>query len=288
MGGKSGGGTQTTSSEPWSGQKYFLRTAYKEAKNAYDQSKRDDYNLPFSTVTPLSYQTAAGRDALYDIGHGKDASGAIQNQVASGYGDVLSGKYLSAGNPYFAAATAPVTQNFKENVLPEVNATFALGGRYGSPGAHAKAMSNATQDYMNTIGQMSYQNYGAERANMMNALPQATDTLQRASLARAQSTLGAGSISDAYEQAKLNELANRYYTQWAGPWENLSKYSSIVQGYGYPGGYTQQSAASPGGSPVAGALGGAMAGAAAGAPFGGWGAIPGAIIGGLGGYYGSR
>lgn len=288
MGGKSGGGEQTTSSSPWTGQQSFLRTAYKQANEVYNQGKKEDYNLPFSTVAPISSQTAAGRDALSAVGQGTDPSGSVENQVASGYGDVLSGKYLDSGNPYFAAATAPITQNFQNTVLPQINSTFALGGRYGSPGAHAQAVGDATQSYQNTLGNMAYSNYATERGNMMNALPQATQTLQNASMQRAQAQLGAGSINDAYQQALLNEQANRYYTQEAGPWENLSKYSSIIQGYGYPGGYTQSTGSSPGGSPVAGALGGAMAGAAAGAPFGGWGAIPGAIIGGAAGYFGSR
>jgi hypothetical protein len=100
--------------------------------------------------------------------------GAINQAAANGEGayaaatpsleKTLNGSYLSAGNPYFAGMVKQLGQALQ----PQVASGFEGNGRYGG-GASAAAYDSALA---NEAGSLAYQNYGAERANQLNAAAQ--------------------------------------------------------------------------------------------------------------------
>jgi len=88
----------------------------------------------------------------------------------------------------------------------------------------------------------------------------------------------------AIEGQAANVLADsmqRYQHGQNQPWQNLGQYANVIQGFPQGYGTQTQSTTQGGGSEGQGMIGGAMAGAQVGANFGPWGAIIGAIGGGI-------
>lgn len=329
-------GTQRTVSEPWAGQKPYIEDVFNKAQTQYNYGDVNPYQG--DTTADMSGYTQAMVNNMAN--YGQSAPGYMQYAQGqlwnTARGDSLnnyrqynpeltntaSGAYLNAGNPYLqnaiGSATRPLTENFNENVMPSIDARFALGGRYGSPGAHGHAANEAAKNYMNQVGDiasgMSYQNYGdersrqeaasgqlaglygQERANQMQAIGMAP-SLQASDVQRMGLVGQAGAISEGYQQADLDAARNLYYEWRDAPWEELSRYNNIISGAGSGGWSNTATSGGRGGSAAMGAAGGALSGAASGAMIGSMfgpgygtaiGAGVGALAGGAGGYYGSR
>ena len=88
------------------------------------------------------------------------------------------------GNPFlgamFNAASQGIGTNFANNVMPGINSAFSLAGRFGS-GAQQTALSNATQNFGSTLGNMGANLFGnafalerqlMQQANMFNSAQQ--------------------------------------------------------------------------------------------------------------------
>lgn len=86
-----------------------------------------------------------------------------------------------------------------------------------------------------------------------------------------------------FQNQALQDQLNRYNYYQNLPYQNLSQYSGLVNGYGGLGGTTSTKVPN---NPVAGAAGGAILGnqigSGIGSGYGGWGAILGSILGGIG------
>lgn len=87
--------------------------------------------------------------------------------------------------------------------------------------------------------------------------------------------LQSGGMIEDQAQRLIDADVNRWNFGQSAPWQNLGNYANLI--YGLPGGYGTTTQTQPGGSRLAGAAGGAMSGAA----LGPWGALGGAVLGGL-------
>ena len=88
--------------------------------------------------------------------------------------------------------------------------------------------------------------------------------------------LGVGRTVETQAQDLLNADIDRWNYQQNLPQQNLQNYANII--YGLPGGYGSTRTSGGGGSRLSGALGGAATGASIAGP---WGALGGAVLGGL-------
>lgn len=122
-----GGGTTTTTNEPWSGAKPYLTQGYQAAgRNILD---RPTEFFPDSTVTPYSQETEAALGAQTN----RAQAGSPLLRQSQGYtSDVLSGKAFAPGSP--------LMQGIASSVRPGVDSSFARAGRGGSP-LHTEALS---------------------------------------------------------------------------------------------------------------------------------------------------
>lgn len=326
MGGSSGG-TSKQISEPWASQKPYLEDIYASAGHLRNVTSAAPWTGA-STVGP-SAQTQQALNAAYSYGMtpsqlmsnsqgaaGVIAGGGLVNNFRAYHPELTktaSGAYLDAGNPYLqgaiGSATRPLVDNFQQSIMPAIAGQFALGGRYGSPGAHGAAVDKAAGGLMRQIGDigasMSYQNYGDERSRQEAAAGQLAGLygqergmqmqaigmapgMQQADMQRLGLLGSVGQQYDTYSQNALNDAMRIYYEQRDAPWEQLSRYNAMITGAGTPG-YTTTSTGGAGSNPAMGALGGALSGAGVGATVGGpWGALIGAGVGAAGGYAASR
>lgn len=289
MSGKGGSDktTSTTSTAPWSGVQPYLTGAYGDAEDIYSQGAPDYY--PGQTVAPMSGYTEGALDTLFNRGQQGSAVGEAAKGMAT---DTLSGDYLNS-NPHLQgainAAIEPVTNQYKNTVLPGLDSMFSMAGRYASDpnSAHAESYMNAGEDMMrqqgNIASNMSYQNYGDERNRMMQAGALAP-TLAGMDYTDIQAMGQAGEGFDQYNQGLINADIDKWnYTQ-NSDWNMVNDYLGLLNAnaYGTSTNVQKQPGTSTFGSALGGAAGGALTGLSVGGP---WGALIGGGIGALSGLF---
>lgn len=195
------------------------------------------------------YQSQTGfapeQEQAFGLQTQRALAGSPLNQAAQNQNlATVRGDYLYGGPGFDAAYQAA-----SNRIIPQVNSAFARSGRTGS-GLAQTAMTGA-------LGDAFASQYGQERANQMQAAAMSP------ALAN-QDYFDIGMLQDVGAQRQ------------AFPWQQLQNYSSIVNPQAAMGG-TQTSPLYQ--NRAAGALGGGLA--AYGAGLGPWGALGGAVLGGL-------
>ena len=238
------------------------------------------------------------------------------NPATSPLAYIGSGAMLNS-NPYldsmFGQAAGRAGEQFSKYTMPGIASMFAQGGRYGS-GAMGEATNQAQQNFGNTISNLATNIYGGNYANERGLQQQAlgqlgTDfgrerALQLGSLGLASGLAGAdyqdisqlsqlGSSQDAYRQSLLNADISRWDYGQNLTAQKLQQLSALLQGGGAYSGASSTTTAPDTSNPAMGAIGGGLAGYQAGGALagtemgaamgltGGWGALIGAVLGGL-------
>lgn len=278
----------TQVAEPWAPIKPYLTGAFGDAERMYQQGAPGFF--PGQTVAPMSGYT---RQSFEGMANRAMNGNPLMGQASGEVGRILSGDYLDPNNnPGFqgalSAAVRPVTDAFRDVVMPGIDSSFSSAGRYGS-GAQMGAYSDATQDMARSVGDisanMAFNNYGMERGNMMNALGMAPGLA--AEDWRNLSMLGmAGQGLEGYDQRLIDAERERYNY-------DANKDMAFTQNYigmlGGPPPVTTTGTSTmttPAPNPFVTALGLGLQGASmlGGMPMGGFGGM----MGGLGGMFGSR
>lgn len=230
--------TATTTSAPWGPQQGPLQFGFQETRRLYNQGGPQVYNK--STVAPFSANTRAGlSDIAATAQAGTPVASSAQNQVNA----TLQGDYLNS-NPYLDAmynqASQAVTRNYSEAVAPSIQANFGLAGRGGS-NAYGNALDSSQAQLGQQLGGMAANiyggNYANERQNQMQAASMAPQTAQL-NYYDASQLLNAGGMQDAFNQNVLNDTVNRFNQNQERPWDNLGRYSQMINGQ-YGGTTTQ-------------------------------------------------
>lgn len=216
--------TSTTiqKSDPWSGQQPYLTDVFGQAQNQY-ATPLTVYSGEVPGVpkgqqyAPFSPETQLGM-----IGTEAEALGGQVVPTATNYAtDVLSGKYLSADNPYFSN----MVENIRKTVTPAVESQFSGAGRYGS-GAMANALASTITD---KAGELAYQNYLNERGSMDKASYLAPQTAQLGYLPSQQLMNVGASLEDQTQRAINQAMSNQQFSQME-PWQRLQLYNNMIQG----------------------------------------------------------
>ncbi len=278
--------TQTTiqKSEPWAQQipylvgdpKKGIPGLFPEANRLYQSAGPLYY--PGQTVADMSPERAAALAAQAARAQG---GSPLMAASAAELGKTLGGAYLNA-NPYLQsaidAASRGVTRNYQDAVAPGIDSAFSLAGRYGSGAhvaAHDAAEKNLAAQLGDVAGNLGYQGYATERANMLNAL-NAVPAYAQADYGDIAQLADVGRQREALAQALIDDQIARWNFEQQMPADKLRQYAGLVQGN--LGGTTSTTQPYSSG---AGILGGATSGAGLGSLFGPWGVGIGAILGGL-------
>lgn len=189
---------ESKKTDPWAPAQPSLTRGLSAANDVYSQRLGQQF-FGGQTYANFSPETEQGLSGITNRATaGSDLTRGAQGMV----GDTLSGKYLSAGNPYFGAMSDRVTQE----VLPSITAQWARAGRGTGNGQVVEAASRGLGD---AIGQLAYQNYSAERGNQMQAAGMAPE-LAAQDYADYERLLGVGSMREAQTQRGIDEQMARY------------------------------------------------------------------------------
>ena len=235
---KPSGQTQVIqNNDPWSGQQSHLTFGFNQARDLFNTPMQ---RYPNSMVVPFSNQTNQALNMQEQ--RAREGSGLLANANQS-LVDTAGGDYLNS-NPHFDqtvdAASRAVTRNFNNNVMPAIDSKFSGSGRYGS-GMHKSLIEDSAEDLNRQVsdmaGGMAFQNYNAERNNMMQAAamaPQmaAADYQDAAQLERV------GQVREAQAGAELQEDIDRFNFAQREPRDRLAEYMALVAGGSFGGSST--------------------------------------------------
>lgn len=244
-GGSKGSSTSTQGIDP--AVKPYITYGLGEAQKLY-QSNVPQYYQGQTYISPSAQTQTAFQAAQNRALAGNPLLPAAQQQQE----DVISGKYL-ANNPYFNQAMAGAGQAATQTYWDAINAAqsgASQAGRYGS-GAQANLFNRAGTTLANTLankaGELSYQNYAAERARQEAAAAGAPQ-LAAADYGDINQLLQVGQGMEDYQQRALEADINRFNFEQNLPYAKLSNYLSAA--YGAPSGTVTQTQSSGGGKIV--------------------------------------
>ena len=302
--------TQTSSVDP--ALLPYLTTGLEQAQNLFLTGPQPTFypgqtyvSPSLQTLTALQQQEALAQQQNPLLQQSQQAYLASLGQI----GQTAAGANLNA-NPYqqqmINAATRPLKQQFKNEVLPGISSLYSKSGRLGS-GAMESALGTASESYLRALGDVSGTIAGNQYQQNLQSQQQAQ--MQQAQLAAqapaiygqqflpSQQLAQVGAAQETIAAQPLQQQLAQYQFNQQLPYQQLQGYLSSV--YGTPlGGYGTTTQTSPmyqntGAGVLGGALAGGIGGYALGQAFpslnfgGGYGpAITGAIGGGfLGGNY---
>lgn len=221
--------TSTQKTEPWSEQIPYLKQGFSEAQNLYNQGPQQFYQG--QTYANPDAATTQGLNQIQNIASaGSPVISGAQNEATK----VLSGAYL---DPSTNPAWGSMVDSVRANVLPGIDSRFMGAGRSGS-GLHGRAVGEGLGS---AIGQLAYQNYGAERANMANTMNNAGNIAQAQYLDPSM-LLNVGAAREGQAQQGINEAIARHDFSQMAPGQALDQFLQRVQGNygGQTTGTTQQ------------------------------------------------
>jgi hypothetical protein len=143
---------------------------------------------------------------------------------------------MNTTNPYldamYAAAAAPATREFTENVLPGLGSQFGMSGRSGSPGM-MNAIQSAATGYGEGLGTLAatlygqaYENERGRQQEMAMYAPQ----LLNANLGLDTAALEAGQTFDEQSQRELTDRVARFQFNQEEPWKRTERYMANISG----------------------------------------------------------
>jgi len=244
-GGSKGSSTSTQGIDP--AVKPYITYGLGEAQKLY-QSSTPQYYPNQTYISPSAQTQSAFQAAQNRALAGNPLLPTAQQQQE----DVISGKYL-ANNPFFNQAMAGAGQAATQTYWDAVNAAqsgASQAGRYGS-GAQANLFNRAgttlSNALLNKAGELSYQNYAAERARQEAAAAGAPQ-LAAADYQDINQLLQVGQGMEDYQQRALEADINKFNFEQNLPYAKLSNYLSAA--YGAPSGTVTQTQSSGGGKIV--------------------------------------
>ena len=250
-GGGGGGGNSTTQNQLDPTVRPFVEYGLNEAKNLY-RTTNPSYYSGQTYISPSAQTQTALQAAQNRALAGNPLLPAAQQQQQ----DVIGGQYLQ-NNPYFNQALAGAAQGATQNYNDALNAATSgasKAGRYGS-NVMQEQQNRAANTFANTLankyGELSYQNYGAERARQEAAAAQAP-SLAAADYGDIQQLANVGKMGEQYQQTALQADIDRFNFEQNKPYQKLSAYLGAA--YGAPTGTVSTTQSSGGGKIVCTAM----------------------------------
>ena len=227
-----GGGTQTTktTNELDPTVRPFVEYGLNEAKGLY-QTDTPTY-FPGQTYVGPSEQT---QTALQAAQNRAMAGSPLLSSAQQQQQDVISGNYLSSGNPYFTQALAAPTQQATQaynDAIAKAQGSLSMAGRYGS-GVGADIQNRAADTLANTLankyGELAYSNYAGERT-AQNAAALNAPAMAQADYGDIQQLLNVGKSAEDYQQTALQSDIERFNFEQNKPYQKLAGYLGAAYG----------------------------------------------------------
>ena len=238
MGKGSGGGTQSTTAIPWSGQSPYISDIYQQAQQQYNTG-------------PMQYypeQTYAGQNENMQVAEQQLMANLVPQQgladnilSAQNYG-LMSAQNL-ASNPYLAGATEAALRpvySQAQGLLQQARRDATGAGQLGGT-RQAILEQGVIGDYLNKAGDISstmYSDaYNQANENQLRALAIAPQS-QQAITAPAMQLGALGTAEQQRSQQAIDEARQRFEFAQQAPGEALKAYSNLAGSNVLPGGST--------------------------------------------------
>lgn len=258
MGGKSQ--QQQTTNEPWSGQQPYLRDVFSNAQDLYNQGSR---------IVPFNSEQIAGQEEQLNAARTNLPS--LVNSGQDAYRFALNAPDVRQ-NPYLPqlvqSATAPIRQDFVDNLIPSVNDASIQNGTFGGSGnAITKGIAlGRLADAETNIAAKIYSDAYGQGLDAQGRAMALSPQMLAASLFPGEVLQNVGGQRQLAEQALADE-----------PKDRLEEYLRFISGnFGGTSITTAPGASKLGGALGGGALGYTLLGSSMGGP---WGAGLGALAG---------
>lgn len=229
-GGGGGGGTSTTSNQLDPTVAPFVKYGLEEAQGLY-KSASPEYYKGQTYVSPTAETTQALNLAEQRALAGNPLLPAAQREQQA----VISGQYLSAGNPYFQQAMQGAGQAASQtymDAITKAQSDASRAGRYGS-NVSADIQNRAANTLANTLankyGEFAAQNYATERA-AQNAAALNAPALSAADYADIQQLANVGKTKEDYAQTALQSEIDRFNFEQNKPYQKLAAYLGAAYG----------------------------------------------------------
>jgi len=250
-GGGGSGGSQTSSTGLDPAVQPFVTDILGKAQGLYN-SNTPQYYGGQTYINPSQQTQAALQAAQTRAIQGNPLLPQAQGQQQ----DVLSGKYLQ-NNPFFDQAMQGAAQGATQTYMDAIKAAqsgASASGRYGS-GVSADIQNRAANTLSNTLankyGELSYNNYSAERGRQ-EAAAAGAPALAQADYNDINQLLKTGQIGEGYQKEALQGDINRFNYQQNLPYQKLAAYASTLTGL--PMGQVTNTTSSGGGKIVCTAM----------------------------------
>jgi hypothetical protein len=248
MGSGSNTTTQSSSSEPWSGQQPALKKGLAGAENLYDAGIGQQV-YEGSTVIPFADQTTQGFNAIEGNAaanmNGQGLSGQYQGIIDNGgYNAAQQGAMSQMQQAASGYQNDPTYQAYRQNTLNDVsnsvNEAMSGAGRYGSA-AHTGALADQLSAAGSQMDMQQLSRQDAANQNLFNMGQAGQGNLATAYAGMGQPAQDLMQVGGAYEdlatRTKNDEL--RIFDEAQNkPWENLGRLNAVATGAGNYGSST--------------------------------------------------
>ena len=169
----------------------------------------------------------------------------VSQQANWNAADTLAGRYLDPrSNPWLSktydAAAQGMVRNYSNAVVPGINSTFSLAGRYGSE-AQQNAIGDAGRSLSNELSNLGTniygQNYANERGNQLNVMAQ-SPALAAADYNDATKLMGSGDAQRGFTAENLADAYARWQQAKQYPYQQLDVLGNAIQSTMGAGGKT--------------------------------------------------
>ena len=229
---KGGGGSQTTTSEPWSGVQPYLQDVYSEASGMYKT-----YNPQFysgQTQAYFSPDQLASQAGVRDFA--LQGAPNIMNPAMSAYQYGTGSQVLDvANNPYVQGMARGAVSDVMAGLAPEManirSGAIQSGGYGGSRQgiAEGTALAGAADAATRAAADIYGQAYGQGLQAQQNTLGMTGDIMS-AGFQPYTALAASGLDQQQREQALINDAMAKFQFEQALPYERLSQYTSALGG----------------------------------------------------------
>ena len=304
--------TITSTAQPWAGLSPYLTDLYQRGQTA--QGMTPNIAPQGSLVAPVNMAQRQGNQGMADAasrvsmapgGFGSNAMDLGRRTTAGEFVDPNSNPYFM---PALRASYEPLLKQLTDEIIPGITSAATRQGALDSTSYEnlkTNAVTGTTRGISDSIAKAVADQYNIERGRQMEG-PGLEAAGYQMSLAPGQTMLQAGNQQQQFEQQPIDAALARYNLDVAAPYAGLDRYSSILGGGGGAGAAagsrtgTETTAPNTYGNTLSGGVGGAALGGLAGYYLSGAsnpldflssgtgiGSIGlGALLGGLGGYFG--
>ena len=229
-----GGGSETTTSEPWSGVQPYLQKGYQEASNIYDQFTPEWFTgQTQATFSPDQLTAQAGiRDWA------TQGAPQIMNPAIGAYQYGAGQQVLDvAQNPYVRGMAQAAAQDAYSGLAPElanIRGGAVLSGGYGGSRqgiAEGQALGSAADAATRAAADIYGQAYGQGLQHQLGTLGQTGGLMAAGFTPYTQLSLS-GAEQQAREQALIEDAKAKHQYEQALPYEKLTQYTGALSGTG--------------------------------------------------------